>query len=51
MQNEIVKPVSKSERIAYLDILRGIAILFIYTANILMFSGLWFFPEDTPRRI
>ncbi|MFD2725702.1 DUF418 domain-containing protein [Hyunsoonleella rubra] len=51
MPNQPFKPISKSERIAYLDILRGIAILFIYSANILMFSGIWFFPEDTPRRI
>ena len=51
MQNETVTPISKSERIAYLDILRGIAILFIYTANILMFSGIMFFPEDSPHRI
>ncbi|PNQ73752.1 hypothetical protein C1T31_05300 [Hanstruepera neustonica] len=51
MESDNVKPISKSERIAYLDILRGISILFIYTANIIMFSGIWFFPEDTPRRI
>ncbi len=51
MPNQTFTPISKSERIAFLDILRGIAILFIYSANILMFSGVWFFPEDSPRRI
>jgi uncharacterized protein len=46
-----VSPVAKSERIDYLDILRGISILFIYTANILFFSGLMFSPGDSPTRI
>ena len=46
-----ITPISKSERIDYLDILRGISILFIYTANILFFSGLMFSPENTPLRI
>ena len=50
MNEEIVKPISKDERIEYLDILRGIAILFIYTANIVFFSGIWFFENDNPRR-
>ncbi|MAX71032.1 MAG: hypothetical protein CMC76_08015 [Flavobacteriaceae bacterium] len=46
MQNDTVKPIQKSERIHYLDILRGIAIFFIYSANILFFSGIWFFPKE-----
>lgn len=51
MQSKTVTPVSSTQRIAYLDILRGIAILFIYTANIVVFSGLMFFPEDYPHKI
>ena len=43
-------PITKSERIAYLDILRGISILFIYTANILFFSGLMFPAQDAPQK-
>lgn len=34
-----VLPVSKGNRIEYLDILRGISILFIFIANIYFFSG------------
>lgn len=51
MQKPNITPTTKTERIAYLDILRGISILFIYTANILFFSGIMFLPEDTPLRI
>lgn len=50
MQEDIIKPIQKNDRIEYLDILRGIAILFIYTANILFFSGIWFFDNNSPRR-
>lgn len=50
MQESIIKPITTTERIAYLDILRGISILFIYTANILVFSGIVFLPKDTPLR-
>ncbi len=38
-------PVPNKERIQYLDILRGIAILFILTANIRYLSGEYFIPE------
>lgn len=48
---EKLTPITKSQRIDYLDILRGISILFIYTANILFFSGLMFSPGDSPLRI
>ena len=48
MQNETIKPISINERIAYLDILRGLAIFFIFTANIPFFSGIWFInPEHS----
>lgn len=50
MQEHIVKPIQKNDRIDYLDILRGIAILFIFTANIPFFSGLWFIDADHPLR-
>ncbi len=39
-------PVTKEDRIDFLDILRGIAILFIYAANIVYFSGYFFFPPE-----
>ncbi len=39
-------PVTKEDRIEFLDILRGIAILFIYAANIIYFSGYFFFPPE-----
>lgn len=39
--NNHPKPLNIKDRIAYLDILRGIAILFIFTANIVFFSGLF----------
>ena len=38
-------PVPKKERILYLDILRGIAILFIFLANIKIFSGAYFMSD------
>ncbi|HZW62365.1 MAG TPA: DUF418 domain-containing protein [Flavobacteriaceae bacterium] len=51
MENKnTVVPIKSNERIAYLDILRGIAILFIFTANIQFFSGHWFFTPDSAVR-
>ncbi len=38
-------PVPNKERIQYLDILRGVAILFILVANIRILSGEYFIPE------
>jgi len=38
-------PVPQKERILYLDILRGIAILFIFLANIKVFSGAYFMSD------
>ncbi len=38
-------PVPKKDRISYLDILRGIAILFIFVANIRYLSGEYFISE------
>jgi uncharacterized protein len=38
--------IHKQDRILYLDILRGIAILFIFIANIGFFSGWWFLSES-----
>ena len=43
-------PIQSIDRIDFLDILRGISILFIFTANIPIFSGLWFFNPDHPVR-
>lgn len=40
-------PVTRNERIQYLDILRGIAILFIFLANITYLSGTAFYSEAT----
>lgn len=40
-----IKPTQLGERINFLDVLRGIAIQFIFMANILYFSGLFFIPE------
>lgn len=40
------KPVSEKDRIAYLDILRGIAIFFIFSANIVYFSGYFDYPPE-----
>ena len=52
MQDNLVKPIQKNDRIDYLDILRGIAILFIFTANIPFFSGIWHVdPESSLREI
>lgn len=45
-----LSPVSKINRIHYLDILRGMSIFFIFTANIPFFAGLWFFESDNPIR-
>lgn len=38
-------PVPNKERIQYLDIMRGIAILFILVANIQILSGVYFIPD------
>jgi len=38
-------PVPQKERILYLDILRGMAILFIFLANIRVFSGAYFMSD------
>ena len=51
MQEDIVKPIQKNDRIDYLDILRGMAILFIYSANILFFSGIWFPPANGAKYV
>ena len=40
------KPLSEKDRIAYLDILRGIAIFFIFSANIVYFSGYFLLTEN-----
>lgn len=40
-----IKPIQASNRIIYLDILRGMAILFIFIANIYTFSGWNFLPD------
>ncbi|GAA4816705.1 DUF418 domain-containing protein [Litoribaculum gwangyangense] len=45
-----IAPIQKANRIDYLDILRGLAIFFIFTANIPFFSGIWFFPNDSSLR-
>lgn len=45
-KSESIHPVRKEERIVYLDILRGIAIFFIFSANIVYFSGHFTFPEE-----
>ncbi|MFL0354679.1 DUF418 domain-containing protein [Xanthomarina sp. GH4-25] len=44
--NKPLQPVTKEDRIDFLDILRGIAILFIFAANIVFFSGYVFFPPE-----
>ncbi|PWK17760.1 DUF418 domain-containing protein [Xanthomarina spongicola] len=44
--NTTLQPVTKEERIDFLDILRGIAIFFIFAANIIYFSGFFFFPPE-----
>lgn len=40
------KPILPSDRIIYLDILRGMAIFFIFIANMYVFSGWAFLPDD-----
>ena len=45
-KNNLIQPVKKENRIIYLDILRGIAIFFIFSANIVYFSGHFTFPEE-----
>ncbi|WP_431136141.1 DUF418 domain-containing protein [Psychroserpens mesophilus] len=45
MQNNII-PIQKNDRIQFLDVLRGIAIFFIFSANIVVFSGFLFFPDE-----
>lgn len=42
-----VKPIQKKNRIAFLDVLRGLAILFIFMANIVPFSGYLYFGSDS----
>lgn len=46
--NQAVRPVSDGQRIAQLDVLRGIAILFIFLANTASFSG-YVVLSDTER--
>lgn len=41
--NNEIKPIQVKERIDFLDVLRGIAIQFIFMANILTFSGIFLF--------
>ncbi len=41
-----IKPTPINERIDFLDVLRGIAIQFIFMANILTFSGIFFFAQS-----
>lgn len=41
----LTTPLPKSQRVGYLDILRGMAILFIYLANVQFFSGYYFLSE------
>lgn len=45
-----LKPIASIDRIDFLDILRGMAILFIFTANLPDFAGLWLFQPDHPIR-
>lgn len=42
-----ILPIQKKDRIQFLDVLRGIAIFFIFTANIPVFSGYFSFPDET----
>lgn len=44
--NNQINPLQKENRIQFLDVLRGIAILFIFMANILSFSGYFDFNPD-----
>ena len=41
-----IKPVNHSNRIIYLDILRGLSILFIFIANSYSFAGWYAMPEE-----
>jgi len=41
-----ITPLGNADRILYLDILRGIAILFIFLANIPYLSGTYFYPPE-----
>lgn len=41
-----ILPIQKKDRIQFLDVLRGIAIFFIFTANIPVFSGFYFFQDE-----
>lgn len=45
-----LQPISNLNRIEFLDILRGMSIFFIFTANIPFFAGLWFFDADSEIR-
>ena len=46
MTKDKISPVSSTDRIQYLDILRGIAILFIFLANVPFFSGTAFYTDE-----
>lgn len=46
MSKKRIVPVSQKDRIHYLDILRGMAILFIFLANIPIFSGTAFYSDE-----
>lgn len=46
MTQNSVLPTQKQDRIQFLDVLRGIAIFFIFSANILVFSGFFFFSDE-----
>ena len=50
LETNQISPTQKNNRIDYLDILRGLAIFFIFTANIPFFSGIWFFQNDSSIR-
>ncbi len=41
-----IAPIKQNQRIHFLDVLRGIAIQCIFVANILYFSGLFFYPDS-----
>ncbi|SOE22398.1 uncharacterized protein SAMN06298216_2837 [Spirosomataceae bacterium TFI 002] len=41
-----IKPIQASNRIVYLDILRGMAIFFIFIANCYPFSGWYYVPDE-----
>lgn len=45
-QQKTILPIQKQDRIQFLDVLRGIAIFFIFSANIPVFSGFYFFPDE-----